>query len=137
MRSLQVKVCEKTSYTAKSWCFGKWFFVYWKLKLHTYFFIISCWLGHSPKYIIHQVLQWAILPKFSPSKILHHMFKIATVTRSNSFKLYKDFCHLNCRIHLFTQWTINDWNGLPYEMVEYNNFIWLLKAELDYLQFVL
>ena len=60
-------------------------------------------------------------------KILHGLDGIAfdalfsfhhTVTRSNGYKLYKNFCHLNCRKYFFSQWIINDWNNLPQEVIE-------------------
>ena len=60
-------------------------------------------------------------------KILHGLDGISfndlfsyhhTVTRSNGYKLYKNFCHLNCRKHFFSQWIIHDWNSLPQEIIE-------------------
>ena len=53
-----------------------------------------------------------------------------TVTRSNGYKLYKYFSHLNCRKHFFTQRVINDWNSLPREIIETEN-IWIFKSKLD------
>ena len=31
----------------------------------------------------------------------------------DSYKLYKNFCQLNCRKYFFLQRIINDWNNLP------------------------
>ena len=36
-----------------------------------------------------------------------------TVTKSDGYKLYKNFFHLNCRKHFYSQWIINYWNILP------------------------
>ena len=51
-------------------------------------------------------------------------------TRSNGYKLYKHFCHLNCRKHFFSQRVINDWNSLPRDIIESQN-IWTFKSKLD------
>ena len=53
-----------------------------------------------------------------------------TATRSNGYKLFKNFCHLNCRKHFFSQRIINDWNGLPQEIIESEN-VWTFKSKLD------
>ena len=53
-----------------------------------------------------------------------------TVTRSNGYKIYKKFCHLNCRKYFFSQRIINDWNSLPREIIESEN-IWIFKSKLD------
>ena len=45
-----------------------------------------------------------------------------TITRSNGYKLYKHFSHLNCRKHFFSR-VINDWNSLPRDIIESEN-IW-------------
>ena len=33
------------------------------------------------------------------------------LTRSNGYKLFKKFCHLNVRKYSFSQWAVNDWNS--------------------------
>ena len=53
-----------------------------------------------------------------------------TTTRSNDYKLYKHFSHLNCRKHFFSQRIINDWNKLPCDIIESSN-IWTFKSKLD------
>ena len=53
-----------------------------------------------------------------------------TTTRSNGYKLYKHFSHLNCRKHFFSQRIINDWNKLPCDIIESPN-IWTFKSKLD------
>ena len=39
-------------------------------------------------------------------------------TRSNGYKLFKKFCHLNVRKYSFSQRVVNDWNTLPIEVVQ-------------------
>ena len=46
-----------------------------------------------------------------------------TATRSNGYKLYKNFCHLNCRKYFFSQQIINDWNNLPREVIKSDNVL--------------
>ena len=53
-----------------------------------------------------------------------------TATRSNGYKLYKKFCHLNCRKYFFLQRIVNDWNNLPQEVIESDN-VWTFKCNLD------
>ena len=51
--------------------FVKRIFVWWKLKLH-FSWTLDFWLDLGIRQnIICQLLQWAISPKFSPSKILY------------------------------------------------------------------
>ena len=40
-----------------------------------------------------------------------------TVTRTNGYKLYKHFSHLNCRKYFFSQRVIEEWNYLPQEII--------------------
>ena len=73
VRSLQERLCKKTRYTVKS----QWN-VFWSIfclvKAETLFFLGALYfrlhLGIHQN-IIHQFLQWAISPTFSPSKILY------------------------------------------------------------------
>ena len=44
-----------------------------------------------------------------------------TVTRTNGYKLYKNFSHLNCRKYFFSQRVIEEWNHLPREIIEFSN----------------
>ena len=53
-----------------------------------------------------------------------------TITRTNGYKLYKKFNHLNCRKHFFSQRIINDWNGLPQDIIESENIL-TFKSKLD------
>ena len=53
-----------------------------------------------------------------------------TITRSNGYKLYKHFSHLNCRKHFFCQCIINDLNKLPRDIIESQN-IWTFKSKFD------
>ena len=53
-----------------------------------------------------------------------------TVTRTNGYKLYKNFSHLNCRKYFFSQRVIEEWNHLPREIIESSN-IWIFKSKLD------
>ena len=53
-----------------------------------------------------------------------------TITRTNGYKLYKQFSHLNCRKYFFSQRIIEDWNKLPQEIIESTN-IWTFKSKLD------
>ena len=53
-----------------------------------------------------------------------------TITRTNAYKLYKQFSHLNCRKYFFSQRIIEDWNKLPKEIIESTN-IWTFKSKLD------
>ena len=39
-------------------------------------------------------------------------------TRSNDYKLFKKFCHLNVRKYSFSQWVVIGWNTLPTEVVQ-------------------
>ena len=39
-------------------------------------------------------------------------------TRSNGYKLFKKFCHLNIRKYSFSQRVVNDWNRLPTGVVQ-------------------
>ena len=39
-------------------------------------------------------------------------------TRSNGYKLFKKFCHLNIRKYSFSQRVVNDWNSSPTEVVQ-------------------
>ena len=39
-------------------------------------------------------------------------------TRSNGYKLHKNYCHLNVRKYTFSQRIINDWNNLPRDIIE-------------------
>ena len=55
---------------------------------------------------------------------------IMTVTRTNGYKLYKHFSHLNCRKYFFSQRVIEEWNHLPQEIIESAN-IWIFKSKLD------
>ena len=45
---------------------------------------------------------------FDDSFRFHHI-----ITRTNGYKLYKQFSHLNCRKCFFSQRIIEDWNKLP------------------------
>ena len=54
------------------------------------------------------------------------------ITRTNGYKLYKQFKHLNCRKYFFSQRIIEDWNKLPQEIIESTNIIlWTFKSKLD------
>ena len=44
-----------------------------------------------------------------------------TITRTNGYKLYKQFSHLNCRKYFFSQRIIEDWNKLLQEIIESTN----------------
>ena len=68
-------------------------------------------------------------------KILHGLDgipfdELSTILLQDSYKLHKNFCHLNCRKYFFSQWIINDWNNLPQEVIESDN-IWTFKSKLD------
>ena len=53
-----------------------------------------------------------------------------TSTRSNGFKLYKEYSHLNARKHVFSQRVVNDWNSLPGDIVGSPDVI-TFKSSLD------
>ena len=51
---------------------------------------------------------------------LFNMFSVYhdVPTRSNGYKLFKKFCHLNVIKYSFSQWVVNDWNSLLTEVVQ-------------------
>jgi len=49
--------------------------------------------------------------------------------RKNGFKIYQQYSHLNVRKHSFSQRVIDDWNGLPGDIIQSSN-VFLFKKIL-------
>ena len=51
-------------------------------------------------------------------------------TRSNGYKLYKNYCHLNVRKYTVSQRILNDWSNFPRDIIKSSD-VASFKSKLD------